>query len=148
MNVETIIKTDKKIPIEKRTIIHIELVNSKLNEAITAALKFYDISIQQFNVLRILRGQNGKPANLGTINERMVTKMSNTTRLVDKLILKNYAKRATCESNRRKIEISITTDGKKALKKIDVIVSKVEKELVHNFTEKELELLNNLLDKF
>lgn len=148
MNVEKIIKTDKKIPLEKRTLIHIELVNRKLNDTVTLALKPYDVSIQQFNVLRILRGQKGKPANLGTINERMVTKMSNTTRLVDKLLLKGYVERTTCETNRRKIEIYITSDGKKALEKMDIVMSDTEEKLVKKFSEKELELLNNLLDKF
>ena len=54
------------------------LVNNTITEAIGQALKPFDVSAQQFNVLRILRGQNGKPANLSTINDRMVTKMSNT----------------------------------------------------------------------
>ncbi len=148
MNVESILKTDKKIPLDKRTIVHIVLVSHKLNEMVSLALKPYDVSVQQFNVLRILRGQNGKPANLGTINERMVTKMSNTTRLVDKLITKGYAKRETCETNRRKIEIQITNTGKNALIKIDVAVAKAEKKLVENFSKKELETLNLLLDKF
>ncbi|HCO82007.1 MAG TPA: MarR family transcriptional regulator, partial [Arenibacter sp.] len=96
MNVEKIIKTDKQIPITSRTIIHLSLVESKINEMMTAALKPHGVSLQQFNVLRILRGQKGKPANLSTLNERMVTKMSNTTRLVDKLILKGYVDRMVC----------------------------------------------------
>jgi len=148
MNVEKIIKTEKKMPLKVRSIIHIELVNRMLNETFTNALKPFDVSIQQFNVLRILRGQKGKPANLGTLNERMVTKMSNTTRLVDKLLLKGYAERTTCETNRRKVEIHITSDGKKALEKMDIAMSTTEEELLNNFSEKELELLNKLLDKF
>ena len=81
MNVEEIIKTSKKIPLEPRTLIHMELVHNKINEIMYGALKPFEVSLQQFNVLRILRGQQGKPANLSTLNERMVTKMSNTTRL-------------------------------------------------------------------
>ena len=81
MNVEKTIKTEKEIPLKQRTIIHLSLVENKINEVITNALKPYDVSLQQFNVLRILRGQKGKPANLSTLNNRMVTKMSNTTRL-------------------------------------------------------------------
>ena len=90
MDVEERIKTTVVIPLERRTIIHFMLVANTINEHLSYALKPFDISIQQFNVLRILRGQQGKPANLSTLNERMVTKMSNTTRLVDKLILKEY----------------------------------------------------------
>ena len=75
MNVEAHIKTEKPIPLKSRTIIHLSLVQNKINESIHAALKPFDISLQQFNVLRILRGQKGAPANLNTINERMVTNL-------------------------------------------------------------------------
>ena len=71
-------------------------------KSLAGALKPFEVSIQQFNVLRILRGRKGVPANLSTLNERMVTKMSNTTRLVDKLLAKGYVDRVVCESNRRK----------------------------------------------
>lgn len=148
MNVEQTIKTDKKIPLESRTIIHFMLVNNKVNEVTSNALKPFDVSIQQFNVLRILRGQNNKPANLSTLNERMVTKMSNTTRLVDKLILKGFVDRITCPSNRRKVEISITSEGKKVLKKMDGAMNNAEKFILKNISEKELEQLNTLFNKF
>ncbi len=148
MNVEQIIKTDKEIPLYSRTIIHFMLVNNKINEAISKALKPFDISLQQFNVLRILRGQNGKPANLSTLNERMVTKMSNTTRLVDKLILKGFVDRIICPSNRRKVEINITSDGEKVLKEMDTAMSTAEKSILRNISEKELKQLNVLFDKF
>ena len=148
MNVEQIIKTEKKIPLESRTIIHFMLVNNKINEVISKVLKPFDVSLQQFNVLRILRGQNGKPANLSTLNERMVTKMSNTTRLVDKLILKDFVHRIVCPSNRRKVEINITSKGKKVLQKMDVAMLKAEESILKNISVKELEQLNLLFDKF
>ncbi|MET7030778.1 MarR family winged helix-turn-helix transcriptional regulator [Sediminicola luteus] len=148
MNVEEIIKTEKTIPLESRTLIHLSLVEHKINEVISNALKPYEVSLQQFNVLRILRGQKGKPANLSTLNERMVTKMSNTTRLVDKLIAKGYVDRVTCESNRRKVEINITAEGKEALLEMDKAMKKSELSVVKNFTEEDLKLLNKLLDKF
>ncbi|HLT51831.1 MAG TPA: MarR family transcriptional regulator [Arenibacter sp.] len=148
MNVEDIIKTNGPIPVESRTLIHVSLVGNKINEIMGQAIKPYGISIQQFNVLRILRGQKGKPANLSTLNERMVTKMSNTTRLVDKLILKGYVNRMTCPSNRRKIEINITPTGEADLLKIDMAIMKAEKEIVKNFSEEDLMELNRLLNKF
>ncbi|MEO1012782.1 MAG: MarR family transcriptional regulator [Bacteroidota bacterium] len=148
MNVEEIIRTDKKIPLNSRTIIHFLLVNNKINEHISRILKPFDVSLQQFNVLRILRGRKGKPANLSTLNERMVTKMSNTTRLVDKLLSKGYVERRVCPSNRRKVEITITTQGNNALKKMDVAMSGVEKEILKNLSTDELEQLNRLLHKF
>jgi len=142
------IKTDKQIPVSSRTIIHLSLVESKINEIMTSALKPHGVSLQQFNVLRILRGQKGKPANLSTLNERMVTKMSNTTRLVDKLILKEYVDRMVCPSNRRKVEINITRQGESALSQMDLALKEAEDKLLKNFTVQDLTALNVLLDKF
>ena len=93
------------------TVISILKTGYKINDELSSLFKKFDISLPQFNVLRILRGQKGKPANLSTIQERMVHKMSNTTRLIDKLILKGYVKRNISENNRRNIEIYITNSG-------------------------------------
>lgn len=148
MNVEQVIKTNTEIPLKKRTIIHLSLVHNKINEQVTLTLKPFDISVQQFNVLRILRGQKGKPANLSTINERMITKMSNTTRLVDKLIAKAYVSRTVCEHNRRKVEISITDKGLTLLDQIDGMLFETEEEILSAFSSMDLVQLNRLLDKF
>ncbi|QLG44255.1 MarR family winged helix-turn-helix transcriptional regulator [Costertonia aggregata] len=148
MNVESIIKTDKVIPLHTRTIIHLLLINQKIHETMATALKPFEVSQQQFNVLRILKGQKGKPSNLSTLNERMVTKMSNTTRLVDKLLAKNYVQRTICEHNRRKVEITLTKKGSEVLTQMSKIVNDAEKELLKNFSKKELEHLNSLMDKF
>ena len=144
MNVEEVIKTNNKIPLYKRTIIHLSLVMNK----VASSLKPFELSIQQFNVLSILRGQKGKPANLSTINERMVSKMSNTTRLVDKLILKGYVQRSICEQNRRKVEILITESGLSILNEIDGILYETERNILKNFKESDLIELNELLNKF
>lgn len=148
MNVEQAIKTNIEIPLKKRTIIHLSLVQNKVSEQIALTLKPFEISVQQFNVLRILRGQKGKPANLSTINERMVTKMSNTTRLVDKLISKQYVNRTVCKHNRRKVEISITDKGMAFLNEIDGMLFEKEEEILSEFSNSELIQLNKLLDKF
>lgn len=148
MNVEDILKTEKEIPLKSRTLIHFLLVNNTITEALSTALKPYGVSLQQFNVLRILRGQNKKPASLATLNERMVTKMSNTTRLVDKLLLKGYVERKVCPSNRRKVEIRITKEGLLALKKMDASMSEAEDNVLQNLSDKEMEQLNILFNKF
>ena len=148
MNVEEVIKTEQKTPIETRTIIHVSLVNSTLNDAMSSTLKPFDVSLQQFNVLRILLEQNGIPANLSTLNKRMLTKMSNTTRLVDKLVLKNLAQRKICKTNRRKIEICITQKGIKLLEEMSNAIKHTEEKVFAGFTHFELETLNRLLDKF
>lgn len=148
MNIESILQTKAVLPDHRRAIIHLMLVSNMINEKIAEALKPHDISLQQFNVLRILRGQKGKPANLFTIQERMISKMSNTTRLVDKLILKGYVDRSICETNRRKVEIRITSNGIESLKQMDVAVANIEKDIVKNMSEEELKQLNHLLNKF
>src|SRR5690606_2130748 len=148
MNVEEIIKTTSPIPVIPRTIIHLTLVGNKIGETLGNALKPFDVSMQQFNVLRILRGQKGQPANLFTLNERMVNKMSNTTRLVDKLLAKGHVNRSQCPSNRRKVEILITPSGIAALDLMDQAINEAQDSLLENFDQKELERLNQLLDKF
>ncbi|MBT8297011.1 MAG: MarR family transcriptional regulator [Maribacter sp.] len=148
MNVEERIKTKEQIPLDRRTIIHMMLVNNTINEQIAIALKPFDISIQQFNVLRILRGQKGKPANLSTLNERMVTRMSNTTRLVDKLMSKGYVDRITCPSNRRKVEINLTKKGTDKLLEMDKTMAQTEAALLNQFSDSDMKQLNLLLNKF
>lgn len=110
-------------------------------------MKDNDLTLQQFNVLRILRGQKGKPANLSTIQERMIDKSSNTTRLIDKLIQKNLVERRVCEKNRRKIEVFITEEGLKKLDIVDPLVEQNNKNIVDVFSTAEIEKLNALLDK-
>ena len=118
-------------------------INKKLNDV----FKKYEISEQQFNILRILRGQRGKPSSLKTIQKRMVHLMSNTTRLVDKLILKDFVSRETCESNRRKIDIFITDKGLKFLDEINPVIDKSEELMTTNLSEEEKNILIKLLNK-
>lgn len=148
MNVEEVIKSGVALPPVRRTIIHLLLVGSRINDAISQSLKPFGVSPQQFNVLRILRGQKGKPANLSTLNERMVHKMSNTTRLVDKLISRGFVDRQVCPSNRRKVEITITPAGEKALILMDQAIDKTQADLTRDFDDQMLATLNELLDKF
>ena len=147
MKIEDIIKTENHLPASRRLIISLFSTTSWVNDRVSEVLKPYQISLPQFNVLRILRGQKGKPANLSTIQDRMVSKMSNTTRLVDKLITKGLVERIICEKNRRKVEITITSNGIEFLTKLDPIIDKVEHEITDNLTPEEIENLTQLLHK-
>ena len=147
MKIEDIIKTENQLPASRRLIISLFSTTSWATEQISEVLKPHEISLPQFNVLRILRGQKGKPANLSTIQERMVNKMSNTTRLVDKLISKNLVERITCEKNRRKVEITITSEGLSFLKKLDSVMDEIESEITQNLSEIEIQQLTQLLYK-
>lgn len=147
MKAEEILKTTKPLSQKKKLVINLMLSSSEANTKVAEAVKPFDISIQQFNVLRILRGQKGKPANLSTVQDRMVNKMSNTTRLVDKLLEKKLVDRNTCEENRRKIEIFITPAGLELLDLMDPVIEQTEKEIIQNLDEEEIKTLNNLLEK-
>lgn len=111
-------------------------------------LKPYDLSGEQYNVLRILRGQKGKPANMCVIQERMVTKNSNTTRLIDKLLLKDLVTRNVCPNNRRKMEVLITDKGLALLEELEPVVLAHEQLFAQNLSKEEIIQLNNLLEKF
>ncbi len=109
-------------------------------------LKPFDLSIQQYNVLRILRGQNPKPISVNAIIERMMDKMSNASRLVDKLLTKELVIRRECPDDRRAVEIFITEKGLNVLSELDNVQSEWEKRL-HNLDESEALLLSDLLDR-
>ena len=141
------LKITTELPVSRETVINIFLTNARMKEQLLLVLKPYDLSIEQFNVLRILRGQKGHPINLQDVQARMVNKMSNTTRLIDKLIKKEFVKRNQCETNRRKIEIYITKQGLDILNELDLIVDTTEKDITSNLSQTELEQLNTLLKK-
>lgn len=146
MTIEDTIQATR-LPLSRKLTINLLYSANWANEIIIEAIKPFDISLQQFNVLRILRGQNNTPANLSTINSRMIAKTSNTTRLVDKLITKEYTERTVCPSNRRKVEITITQKGLSLLETIDPIVNAAEKKVTEQLNDNELETLNKLLNK-
>ncbi|RRJ89265.1 MarR family winged helix-turn-helix transcriptional regulator [Flavobacterium macacae] len=148
MKIEEIIKTTSPLAIEKRTILNIMYTQNLIGEKLNEVLKSYDLSPEQFNVLRILKGQHGKPANMCVIQERMIAKTSNTTRLVDKLLLKELVTREICPDNRRKMEIAITEKGLALLNEVNPKVDAHEALFTQNLTVAELEQLNNLLEKF
>lgn len=145
MTIEDIIQTNN-LPLSRKLTVNLLYTANWASDILMETLKPFDLSAQQFNVLRILRGQKGKPANLSTLNERMVTKMSNTTRLVDKLISKRLVDRKQCPSNRRKIEITITDAGLSLLKSMDPKIDAAEQKITQQLNTTELEQLNTMLN--
>lgn len=105
----------------------------------------YDLSIAQFNILRILRGAKA-PLSVNSIKERMVERSPNTTRLMDKLIEKNLIERVRCDSDRRVVYVEITKHGLEILSRIDEDPD-LRLNSCGNLTEAEAEQLSNLLDK-
>lgn len=148
MRIEEIIKSSFQMPAEKKALLNVMYTQNIIAEKFNEVLKPFELSAEQFNVLRILRGQKGNPVNMFIIQERMIAKTSNTTRLVDKLLAKALVLREICPQNRRKMEITITPKGMELLKQLDPLVEAHEQKFSNNLTEKELIQLNNLLEKF
>jgi DNA-binding MarR family transcriptional regulator len=147
MNVEEIIKSSKPIAPRARIGLLIHLIHTNIQETLLKAIKPYDISLAQFNVLRILQGYRDT-AYMETLNERMIHKSSNTTRVVDKLIAKGLVERKVCSQNRRKIEVRITPDGTALLTLLSEAIQKAEELLTHSLSLDELAQLTQLLNKF
>jgi len=104
------------------------------------------ITSQQFNILRILRGSYPKPLSTLQIRERMLEKMSDTSRIVDRLIAKGLVKKLVCKSDRRLVDVIISDKGKKLLERLDEREAELDGAL-NNLTEKEAIVLSDLLDK-
>ena len=109
---------------------------------------FFDrekITGQQFNILRILRGA-GKPISTLQIRQRMLDKMSDTSRIVDRLILKGLARKIICPDDKRLVDVSITDKGKKLLEKMEAYENEMDS-IFENLNSSEAKTLNTLLDK-
>ena len=148
MKIEEIIKSSVALNEAKKVILNIMYTQNVINDNFSEILKPYDLSAEQYNVLRILRGQKGCPTNMFVIQERMLAKNSNTTRLIDKLLLKDFVTREVCPENRRKIEVLITQKGLDVLNELDPIVNQHEQLFADNLKQEELQELNKLLEKY
>ncbi|ERM83560.1 transcriptional regulator [Rhodonellum psychrophilum GCM71 = DSM 17998] len=104
------------------------------------------ISPEQYNVLRILKGQKGQPITVSSIQERMLNRMSNASRLVEKLKQKELVIREECPTDRRQVDILITEKGLKILTELEEAVYAFNRKII-NLSEEEVDQLNFLLDK-
>lgn len=125
----TIVGTIMEV-LDKELIVGLLKVGAHIEEKLNAALKPYELSVPQFNVLRILRGNANQPVTLHTLQSKMIKPMSNTTRLVDKLVSKKLVTREICAQNRRKVDICITQKGLTFLTQLDQSIATAEKELL------------------
>ena len=147
MKLEEAIKQKMFKTEDERLVINMVYTSGWLNAEQTRYFKQYGISPEQYNVLRILRGQQPNPASVSLIQERMLDKMSNASRLIEKLKQKEFVDRNACPNDRRQVDVVITEKGMKLLSQIDS-----EADLMHaickSLTQQEKETLNTLLDKF
>jgi len=117
-----------------------------MNEKLDKIFEQYDITQQQFNILRILRGAGGGPLSTLQIRQRMLDKMSDTSRIVDRLIKKGLVKKNICKADRRLVDVVITEKGKRLLEKIDNSSEDMDA-IFKNLSQGDAKTLNQLLDK-
>jgi DNA-binding MarR family transcriptional regulator len=108
--------------------------------------KNFKITVQQYNILRILRGQKGQPVTIGNIKSRMLERESDVSRIVDKMKQRGWIKRYSCEEDRRATHIFITEAGMQLLKDMDCHEADFDK-MLSGLSKEDAEQLNNLLDK-
>ncbi len=108
--------------------------------------KKYDLSAQQYNVLRILRGQYPNPCTLLCIKARMLDKVSDTSRIVERLKQAGFVERVLCESDRRAVDVKISKKGLDLLKRMEKEEESMDA-IMKNLTAAEAKQLNMLLDK-
>ncbi len=130
-----------------RAIVNILYTYGWLTNLLKQRLDNHDITLQQYNILRILRGQFPNPATVNLLRERMLDKMSDASRIVDRLYKKGLLSRSTNEKDRRAVDILITKKGLDLLKKLDSEMN-IDDELSLNLKSDEAGLLSDLLDKF
>jgi DNA-binding MarR family transcriptional regulator len=129
----------------QRAYLNVVYTASVLNLEQTRLFKPFGLSLQQYNVLRILRGQNGTPVSIGLIQERMLDIQSNASRLIDKLEDKKLVIRKVCPNDKRQMEITITHEGLKVLLELDTVIASNESNI--QLTDDEADMLNDLLNK-
>lgn len=127
-----------------KLLVNIIFTGNWINAISTRFLKKYGISPEQYNILRILRGQYPNVCTLNLILNRMLDRMSNASRLVDKLLMKGLLERKLCLEDRRKVDIIITDKGLKLLEEIDY---KAFEDKFTNISTEDAKKLNELLDK-
>lgn len=147
MKIEEAIQQKKFISEYQKAHLNILFTASWLNQRTTAVLKPYGLTWQQFNILRILRGRHPEPATVKLLTERMIDKMSNASRLVDKLLSKGLVARCTSQEDRRRVDVSITEEGLNLLARASDDLERGLNFENGNLSDQEAEALNDLLDK-
>lgn len=130
---------------QQKAIINVLFTSRALETATAAALEIHGLTAAQFNILRIVRGQKGKPASIKLLVERMLDKSSNASRIVDRLVEKNLVHRIACPKDRRAVEVTLTAEGNALLSQIDTS-GHAWSRLSPEFSDADAQALSQLLD--
>jgi len=147
MKLEDEIKQKKFKSEYQKLLLNVVFTGNWLNSLSIKAFKPFGISPQQYNVLRILKGQHPSAITVNQVTERMLDKNSNASRLVDKLVVKELVKRDICEKDRRQMEVAITDKGLKLLTEMASSIGDVDKVIEKTLSQVEAEQLNLILDR-
>ncbi|RNC83259.1 MAG: MarR family transcriptional regulator [Balneola sp.] len=126
--------------------VNLLLTSGWLKNEIKEFLDQFDVTQQQFNILRILRGADGEPLSTNDICDRMIDKMSDTSRIVDRLVAKKLATKRPCPHDGRKVQVFISSDGLYLLSTIDTKLNNLDA-IFDKLSEDEAKQLNDLLEK-
>jgi DNA-binding MarR family transcriptional regulator len=146
MRIEDAIKQKEFKDPYNKAVVNLLFTQSYIVNSQSSLFKKYGLSPEQYNVLRILRGQKGNAITVSSIQERMLNRMSNASRLVEKLKLKDMVIRRECESDRRQMDVLITEKGLDVLAEIEQQTDGHNRALIQ-LDEQEVNQLNDLLDK-
>jgi DNA-binding MarR family transcriptional regulator len=126
--------------------VNVIYTNSWLTGLFSKLIDKYDITSNQFNILRILRGQYPNPATINLLKDRMLDKMSDASRLVERLRKKGLVKRDLKPNDRRCVDVIISEKGLKLLSEIDKLNDQHDA-MLKKLNVKEVKKINSLLDK-
>lgn len=129
-----------------KVIVNIIFTNNWIHEKQLSIFKPHGLTEPQYNVLRILRGQYPNTSTINLIIDRMLDRMSNASRIVDKLEQKGLVQRAQCKNDRRAVDVTITEKGLNLLEELDVKMATWESQ-IKGISEEDAEQINTLLDK-
>ena len=147
MGLKEEIKQEKAFQSERhKALVNIMYTEGWIRNRMSATLKPFDLTSQQYNVLRILRGSSPKALSTSCIRSRMLDKMSDASRIVDRLLKKELIERKTCAADKRLVDVLITKSGLDLLAKIDGPMNDMG-ELFSSISEEEAATLNLILDK-
>lgn len=146
MKIEDEIQQKKFASVHQKAAVNLIYTFGWLTSRQNEFMKPYDLSMQQFNILRILRGRKSEPASILLIKERMLDKNSDVSRIIDRMVKKGLVDRQTCANDRRQMDVTITEKGLAILGEIDGRDSEFHS-VMNGLSEQEAELLSSLLDK-
>ena len=146
MGIEKDIRQAKFSSTRQKAMVNMIYTMNWIKERTRGFFESEDITPQQFNILRILRGSFPQPLSTLQIRERMLEKMSDTSRIVDRLIAKGLVKKVTCKTDRRLVDVIISDKGLQLLEKMDVRQGEMDG-VLGNLSEKDANTLSELLDK-